>query len=287
MLAQSERQAVRAALQRPRYELVPTDDVLDQVEHLPSEAMLTVTSSARRGVGRTFAVCEALIRAGFPTVPHVAARLIRDGAHLDETLDRARQAGMTEAFVVGGDPATPAGPFDSAGSLLAALCERDSPFERVGVAGYPEGHPRIDAERLWDVLRAKQPLASYVVTQMCFDAAAIALWVAEARRRRIHLPVLVGIPGATTPGHLMRVATKIGVGESSRFLRRHLGLLSRVFLPGAYQPDDLVDGLSSLLGEPAVDVRGFHIYTFNQVERTESWRRRALAAVNAPDSRRR
>jgi methylenetetrahydrofolate reductase (NADPH) len=39
-----------------------------------------------------------------------------------------------------------------------------------------------------------------------------------------------------------------------------------------YTPDTLVDGLETLENSSA-GIRGFHVYTFNELARTEAWRR--------------
>ena len=79
---------------------------------------------------------------------------------------------------------------------------------------------------------------------------------------------------------MLRISHKIGVGDSTRFLRKHAGLtgilFASLFKSGSYRPDALVEGLSPYLGDPDYDIVGFHIYTFNQVERTEKWRRSLL-----------
>ena len=75
---------------------------------------------------------------------------------------------------------------------------------------------------------------------------------------------------------LLRIATRIGVGESTRFVRSHDGLLTRLFLRGRYGPGSLIERLTPLLGSPGNGIAGFHVYTFNELATTESWRREAL-----------
>ena len=80
-------------------------------------------------------------------VPHIAARLVTDGAHLNGILERLASLDDRDIFVVGGDSEQPRGPFSSAGALLAAIRDAKHQFDEVGIAAYPEGHPFIrDAE---------------------------------------------------------------------------------------------------------------------------------------------
>jgi len=68
---------------------------------------------------------------------------------------------------------------------------------------------------------------------------------------------------------------KIGMGESARFLRHHRTWMSRL-MTRSFKPDPLVKGLAPVYADPAAGIAGFHLYTFNEVERTERWRRRML-----------
>ena len=49
------------------------------------------------------------------------------------------------------------------------------------------------------------------------------------------------------------------------------------FLLGEYRPDDLVEEATRLAGREELKVKGVYIYTFNQLENTERWRRDALS----------
>ena len=75
---------------------------------------------------------------------------------------------------------------------------------------------------------------------------------------------------------LLRISTRIGVGESARFLRKHQTLLARPFLRGSYSPGSLAEGLWPHLGDLRNRIGGFHVYTFNQVGKTERWRQETI-----------
>lgn len=86
------------------------------------------------------------------------------------------------------------------------------------------------------------------------------------------LPVRVGIPGAVSRQKLIRISAGLGLGQSARFLKKQQNLLWRFFLPGGYSPNRLVTGLISSLERPGSQIRGFHVFTFNELEQTEAWR---------------
>src|SRR5215210_6054733 len=128
------------ALERPRYEILPLDGIADEVlEHLPAGRKITLTSSPSRGLEATLGLAEQLAPR-YEVVPHLAARLIADRAHLEEVVLRLRNAGVREAFVIAGDARQAAGEFEGAAELLSALAELRAGLAEVGISGYPESH---------------------------------------------------------------------------------------------------------------------------------------------------
>lgn len=274
------RRSLAAVLGEVRWEVLPLDDLGTHTAHLPPGARVTVTCSPKRGVDETVETAVRLAGRGFEAVPHLAARQVAGPAHLAELTGRLAAAGVDDVFVVGGDAAEPAGPYDSGLALLEAMAAHAPRFTRVGVPAYPEGHPRIDDEILWAALEAKQRHATYVVTQMCFDAGAICGWVAAARRRGVVLPVYAGVPGVVEPVKLLRISARIGVGDSLRFLRGNHRAVARLLRPGGYRPDAVLRELGERVRAGRCEVAGLHVYTFNRVEPTvshyEALRRRAF-----------
>jgi methylenetetrahydrofolate reductase (NADPH) len=270
------REAAAALLQRPRYELVPLHGAIDQAHLLPDGATVTVTSSPRRGPEATISLAEELADLGFRAVPHLAARTIRDEAELTQILDRLHAAAIDDIFVVGGDAEGPAGDFPDGAALLEAISRLGYRFSHVGVPAYPEGHHLIDDEALWAALKAKSAYATYVVTQLCFDAETICRYVAAMRERGIELPVVVGIPGAVDVAKLLRISVQVGVGESLKFVRGNAAVARRLLRPVGYRPTGLVRKLGPRVGRGGCDIAGLHIYTFNQVGPTVGWVHKAL-----------
>ena len=48
-----------------------------------------------------------------------------------------------------------------------------------------------------------------------------------------------------------------------------------------FTPDPLIRGLAPLYGDAAANIGGFHIYTFNELERTERWRQHMIERLRA------
>ena len=260
-----------------RYEVLPTKSIEESVlESVPREVTVTVTASPVKGLEPTLALACALAGHGYNAVPHLSARLIGDRAHLADVVARLTQAGISDVFIPAGDADPPAGPFHSALDLLEALNELGRPFAEVGVTGYPESHPIIEddvtVQAMWD----KRRHATYLVSNLCFDPGTLRSWIKRIRARGVTLPLYVGLAAPIERTKLLKMATKIGVAESSRFLAGHSGWFVKMGTPGAYDPDRLLARVAGQLTAPGSNVAGFHIFTFNQLPATESWRQSRL-----------
>ena len=266
-------------LANPVLEVFPSSGIEERVAQLPECARLSVTCSPAKGVDTTVALAASFCREGFTVVPHISARLVNDHHHLDAICRRLTDIGVHEVFVIGGDLKQPAGRFPSAHSLLAAMAELGHSFDEVGVAAYPEGHPSLSDETLWRHLRAKQPLATYMVTQMCFDAGTILAWIDRAHLNGIVLPVVIGLPGVVQRRKLLSLSLKIGVGDSTRFIAKHTDLTARLMGSGRYSPESLVRGLALDADRRRLPLGGLHIYTFNQIDGTARWRTQMLSSL--------
>jgi methylenetetrahydrofolate reductase (NADPH) len=279
---QETKDPLAEALRRPRYEVIPLQGAEEAVvEHVPRDIKLTVTASPKKGIETTLEFAERLSRQGYEVVPHLSARLVVDEAHLKDILERLRESGIREVFVVAGDPDQPAGKFAGADELLPVMAEIGHDFEEVGITGYPESHPVISDQVTIEAMYEKEPHATYIVSQICFDPEVTAGWIRRVRRRGVELPIYIGMPGAVNRQKLVRISRNIGLGESARFLKKQRSWLLRMFLPGGYSPDRLIRSLTPSLADPQNKVLGFHIYTFNEVEKTEAWRRKKLDRIEA------
>ncbi|MEV6258902.1 methylenetetrahydrofolate reductase [Nocardia sp. NPDC051911] len=195
---------------------------------------------------------------------------------VSEVVDKLGTAGVTDVFVIAGDAAQPVGEFYDALALLEALQEIGHPFTGVGIGGYPEGHGSIRDELVEKALVDKSEHATQVITQLCFDADTTVDWARKMRSDGLDLPIRVGIPGAISRQKLIRVSAGLGLGQSARFLKKQQNMFWRFFLPGGYSPNKLVDRLTPEFAAAESALSGFHIFTFNELENTETWRQEWL-----------
>ncbi|TYL52163.1 5,10-methylenetetrahydrofolate reductase [Nocardioides sp. BGMRC 2183] len=271
---------MRRLLENARYEVLPTPAGEEKVhEHLPSDRVVTVTASPSKGLEATFAFAERLAAAGYVVVPHLAARMITGPEELGEICDRLVGAGISRIFVPGGD-AEPAGDYPDALSLLEDLVRLGHPFEQVGITGYPESHPTITddlaVQSMWD----KRRHATHVVSNLTFDPAVMASWLTRMRARGVTTPLLVGVPGPVDRAKLLSMATKIGVGESTRFLMKHKRTFARLAAPGGFTGERFLADCAPAFSAPEAGVEGLHVFTFNQIAETEAWRRELLERLS-------
>lgn len=260
-----------------RYEVLPTAKVADQLlEHVPTSVTVTVTASPAKGLGVTLDLATRLASAGYDVVPHLAARMVSGRAELADIVARLTERGITKVFVPAGDAEHPAGSYTQALDLLRDLTELGRPFSHVGVAAYPESHPFIPddvtVQAMWD----KRQHATHLVSNLTFDADGLGRWLRRVRERGITLPLLVGVPGPVERTKLLGMATRIGVGDSIRFLRKQRNVFARIAAPG-FSPDRFLARVADLTDDPGLGVEGLHVYTFNQVAKVEAWRREHLA----------
>ena len=264
--------ALVGLLQNARYEVLPTPSTEDKVlASVPADRTITVTASPSKGLDVTFELAERLGKAGYTAVPHLAARMVSGRAELEEICARLTASGITTIFVPGGDADT-VGAYPDALALLEDLKEIGSPFEQVGITGYPESHPSIHddltVQSMWD----KRRHATHVVSNLTFDPKVFATWLSRMRSRGITLPLLVGLPGPIDRTKLLGMATKIGVGESTRFLAKNKRLFAGLAAPGGFTGERFLEQVAPAITPPSALVEGLHVFTFNQIAETEAWR---------------
>ena len=129
---------------------------------------------------------------------------------------------------------------------------------------------------MWD----KRKYATHIVSNLTFDPAVVSSWVRRLRSRGVTMPLLLGIPGPVERAKLLAMATRIGVGESTRFLVKHKGTFARLAAPGGYTGERFLEKCAPALGEPDALVEGLHVFTFNQIVETEAWRNDLLVQLH-------
>jgi methylenetetrahydrofolate reductase (NADPH) len=272
--------ALARVLADPTFELIPLKNVHEQAAAIPRGRTVSVTASPGKTIETTVELAIELESAGLRAIPHLSARMIRDRAHLASLLDLLEAAGIDRAFVVGGDADEP-GEFLDGLSLLRAMADIGRLPKELGCPCYPQGHPDIPDEALASALRDKAEFVQYMTTQLCFDPKAIAAFIAARRDEGNTLRVKLGIPGVAEIPKLLSISARIGVKDASRFVMKNARFVGALLRSGGiYRPTDLMRKLGPVIADPAADVLGLHVYTFNNVPATEAWRRDAATRAD-------
>ena len=270
-------QVFAAALEGLSLEIGVHDlDALDRNRHhLPENGRVYVNAVAGEGAEARINIAAQLRDFGFQPVPHIAARRMRSVQDLDDYLAAfVERAGVREVLVIGGDLDKPLGPYDSALDVIKSGLPAKHGVTRIGIAGYPDGHPFIDDAALVSALEAKleacstSGVESYLVTQFSFQADSIIEWCSAVHADHSELPIHAGIPGPAKFGTLLRFAKICGVQTSVKKLMANktmgLDLLRRaapwkqIEAIGRYQIDT---------GRPL----STHLFTFGGVTESANW----------------
>jgi methylenetetrahydrofolate reductase (NADPH) len=211
--------------------------------------------------------------AGLEPVPHLAVRNFASEQALDDVLARLNgDAGVDHVLVIAGDR-DQHGPFRRALDVIDNGALRRRGIRNIGIAGYPQGHPRIGDDELRRALAEKVAAAEAtglgveIVTQFCFDAPAIIDFVARLRGFGFDHRVRVGLVGPTNLTSLMRYASRCGVRASAQGLARRSGLMRQMFTLAT--PDDLI----RTLAEAGLAGIVPHFFSFGGIPATGRWAR--------------
>lgn len=276
IISATHQYALAESVREAYMEIFPTATIEAKLDVLEPCSYVAITCSPTKGVDATLNMSERLADRGFQVVPHVAAKMVRDKAHLREIMARLDDTPISSIFVPGGDAAKPIGEYSTALELLRDIAEFEHRFTEIGVAAHPEGHPSVSDEVLTAELLKKQEFANYLVTQMCFDADIIGNWMRKIRDVGVTLPAWLGLPGVSERSTLIKTSLRIGVGDSLRYLKNRGKIAARLLRYKVYRPDDLLMNLSPYLADPTLNIAGHHIYCFNEVEKSEQWRKQFL-----------
>ncbi|WP_374315801.1 methylenetetrahydrofolate reductase [Microbacterium sp.] len=155
---------------------------------------------------------------GLTPVVHVAARRLRGRRELRAFLTDLHEQNLSQhLFVVGGDPARPAGPYEAALSVIHTENLGLYGVECVGVAAYPEGHAKIASADLWAALQWKidairsQGLRAEIITQVSFDPHAVLGWIEELRARGFDDMVRIGLVCDADHDRAVSFAQRLGI----------------------------------------------------------------------------
>jgi methylenetetrahydrofolate reductase (NADPH) len=261
----------------------PEESRLQQLESvLPPGTPVYIAHTPHASFAQVIHAALAARRAGFLATPHIAVRRVPDAGTLRAALAQLRAGGVDRILLIAGDAPQPVGEFSSTLDVLESGIVQESGITHMGIAGHPEGHSAVDSAVLWRALETKQALAAsaglnmHIVTQFGLDGSAFTRWEHELRRRRIHLPVRVGIAGPAPLAKLVHFAIQCGIRASMRALADKF----TAAVPAsawATRPDQ---HLLAVLGTPvSAQIVAPHFFAFGGALETARWMRKIAAGA--------
>lgn len=217
----------------------------------------------------------SLRAAGFEPVPHLAVRNFATARELDDFLARVGEAGVRRMLVIAGDRDQPSGDFRSSIEVIDGGALQRHGIVEIGIAGYPDGHPRISEQDLERSLAEKihvaetTGMAVHIVTQFCFDAPTILKWIGRLRDFGVEHPVRIGLPGPTNLATLLRYARRCGVRASAQGLARQAGLVRQLFAMST--PDLLVRAIAEARAHKHLGEIAPHFFSFGGLAQAARW----------------
>ncbi|MFV0373671.1 methylenetetrahydrofolate reductase [Microbacterium sp.] len=252
------------------------DDLRAAAPATPAGTRINVTFLGNEDLPMRLNASRAVLEEGFVPVPHISARRLRGQDELEQFLAALQEAGASEnVFTVGGDPATPEGPYPDSATVIRTGILPQYGVKHVSIAGYPEGHPDIPDEALWDALRAKnaslaeQGLSGTILTQFAFDEAPVLSWIEKVRDEGIDLPIRVGVPGPAGVKRLIGFARRFGIGANAMIVKKYGFSLTNLI--GTAGPDKLLGALADGYDPGRHGRVHLHFYTFGGLTATSQW----------------
>ncbi|WP_347313355.1 methylenetetrahydrofolate reductase [Defluviimonas sp. SAOS-178_SWC] len=216
---------------------------------------------------------------GFPVMPHFPARIVKDKATLADWIARYQgEADVKQGLMLAGGVAEPVGEFNSSMQLLETGLFGG--FERLHVAGHPEGNRDIDPDgsdkMVMEAARWKQDFANRtdakmaMATQFCFDAKPVISWVNRLNAEGVKLPVHIGVAGPAKLQTLIKFAIACGVGPSLKVLQKRAMDVTKLLLP--YEPTEVVSELAAhKAANPDFGIEAVHFFPLGGIKTNATW----------------
>ena len=246
---------------------VNTRIYIAHIEGTPFDEMLTTA--------------KKITNEGFIPMPHFPARIIEDRDMLESWLSQySGEANVQEALLIAGGSKQPAGVYDSSIQIIETELFDKYSFNRLHVAGHPEGNKDIDKDSThtnvnkalsWKNEYAKRTDAQIAIaTQFCFDSEAIIQWANNLIDMNIDLPVHIGIAGPAKLQTLIRYSIECGVGASMKVLQKRAKDITKLLLP--YEPTSVISELAEYKSQnPDFNIEQVHFFPLGGTKTTANW----------------
>jgi methylenetetrahydrofolate reductase (NADPH) len=274
---------VEAFLKDYSIEVMPrtAEKVEDFRDLLPSETRVYIAHIEGTPIEDMVATAKRLATDGYKVMPHFPARIIKDEATLADWIARYQgEANVDQALLLAGGVAEPHGDYHSSMQLLESGQFDKAGFQRLHVAGHPEGNRDIDKDgsdkNVQDALRWKQKFYDTtdaemaLATQFAFEADPIIAWADALKDAGITIPVHIGIAGPAKLQTLIKFAIACGVGPSLKVLQKRAMDVTKLLLP--YEPTEVLTTLAAYkAANPDFNISHVHFFPLGGIKTNANW----------------
>ena len=222
-------------------------------DHIPSGTLVYIAHIEGTPIDDMVQTAKKINDQGFTPMPHFPARIIKDKNTLHEWVSKYQhEANVTNGLLIAGGSNKPHGEYDSSIQLIESEVFDNANFERLHIAGHPEGskdidpdgsNVNVDSALSWKNEFSKRTDASMAITtQFSFDSQTVIKWANDIKNKGVDIPIHIGIAGPAKLQTLLRYSLECGVGASIKIIQKRARDLTKLLLP--YKPTTIINELA-------------------------------------------
>ena len=254
---------------------------LENIENLwPKNTRVYIAHLEGTTIEDMLITAKRIKSARFVPMPHFPARIIKDNKVLEDWINRYSEIGVNEALILAGGVDRPLGNLSNSMELLATGLFEKYGFERLHVAGHPEGNKDIDPIgsdiNVMNALKWKQDYSKdtkakmSIATQFLFESKPVIDWANKLLSNGITLPINVGIAGPAKLQTMIKFAIACGVGPSLRVLERRAKDITKLLFP--FEPTSILTELADYKeSNPNTNIEGIHFFPLGGIEKSSDF----------------
>ena len=254
---------------------------LENIENLwPKNTRVYIAHLEGTTIEDMLVTAKRIKSASFIPMPHFPARIIKDNKVLEDWINRYSEIGVNEALLLAGGVDRPLGNLSNSMELLSTGLFEKYGFERLNVAGHPEGNKDIDPNgsdiNVMNALKWKQDYSKdtkvkiSIATQFLFESKPVIDWANKILSNGITLPINIGIAGPAKLQTMIKFAIACGVGPSLRVLERRAKDITKLLFP--FEPTNILTELADYKeNNPNTNIEGIHFFPLGGIEKSSDF----------------
>ena len=250
-------------------------------ELIPSGTLVYIAHIEGTPIEEMVKTAKKINQQGYATMPHFPARIIKDKKTLKDWISKYQnEANVKGALLLGGGVNKPYGEYDSSIQLIESELFDLAGFEKLYIAGHPEGNKDIDPDGstknidqalLWkNEYKNRTDADMAITTQFCFDSKTVINWANDIKNKGVDIPIHIGIAGPAKLQTLLRYSIECGVGASIKILQKRALDLTKLLLP--YKPTKILDELAIYkFNNPDFNIEKVHFFPLGGVKQVSKF----------------